>query len=118
MNAAEGQRKMNQADIQPSNRQHAVAQVVTDRASIHLQQLCKHFAHKLTVAFTPSEGLIECGAGSCRLAADERLLTLRVEAADAAGLAQLEDVVARHLERFAFRAPLAIEWRAAATAAE
>jgi len=43
-------------------------------------------------------------------------LTLRVGAEDAVQLAQLEDVVARHLERFAFRAPVAIEWRTAPAA--
>ena len=32
---------------------HSVARVETERASIYLQQLCKHFAHKLPVSFTP-----------------------------------------------------------------
>jgi len=37
-----------------------------------------------------------------------------VTAADAASLAKVEDVVERHLERFAFREPLTIEWSRAA----
>ena len=107
---------MEQASIQPSNMHQAEAQVATDRASIHLQQLCKHFAHKLQVQFTPNEGRIKFGAGTCRLTAGDHILTLRVGAEDAVQLAQLEDVVARHLERFAFRAPVAIEWRTAPAA--
>ena len=35
---------------------------------------------------------------------------MTVETADPEAMAQLQDVVARHLERFAFREELAIEW--------
>ena len=38
---------------------------------------------------------------------------MTVEASDPEALAQLQDVVARHLERFAFREELAIDWTAA-----
>jgi len=76
---------------------------MTERASICLQQLCKHFAHRLPVEFTPERGQITFSVGTCRLAADAVVLTLHAEAADDAQLAQLQDVVARHLLRFAFR---------------
>lgn len=36
---------------------------------------------------------------------------LLVPASDAAQLAQLQDVVARHLLCFAFREPVTVEWR-------
>ena len=55
-------------------------------------------------------GRIEFSAGPCELAADEGMLRLRVSASDAAALAQLEDVVARHLVRFAFRDELTVTW--------
>ncbi|NVO14867.1 MAG: DUF2218 domain-containing protein [Rhodoplanes sp.] len=89
----------------------STARLATDRASTYLQQLCKHFAHKLPVEVTPEAGRITFTIGVCRLAASDGLLTLRVEAEDAARLAELQDVVARHLLRFAFRDPPAIEWR-------
>ena len=41
------------------------------------------------------------------------MLTLTVETGDPEALAQLQDVVARHLVRFAFREELAVEWRPA-----
>jgi hypothetical protein len=91
----------------------SIARIDTDRASIYLQQLCKHFAHKIPVEFTPEKGAIKFSAGTCRLEAKESVLTMRAEAADGAGLAQLQDVVDRHLLRFAFRDPPKIAWQAA-----
>ena len=93
---------------------HSVARVETERASIYLQQLCKHFAHKRPVEFTPEQGRIALASGTCRLEAADGVLTIRAEAEDAGQLAQLQDVIARHLERFAFRSPVTLDWRAAA----
>lgn len=93
----------------------SVAEVKSERASIYLQQLCKHFAHKIPVEFTPESGRITFPeTGTCRLAAADGLLTLEAEAEDAARLARLQDVVDRHLVRFAFREPPVILWKAAA----
>ena len=86
------------------------ARIATPLASRYLQQLCKHFAHKLPVAFDPNQGRIGFAAGDCRLQASPDLLTLEVEAADIESLAQLEGVVARHLERFAFREGPSVAW--------
>lgn len=90
----------------------SIARLATDHASTYLQQLCKHFAHKLPVEVTPEAGRITFTIGTCRLTANGGLLTLRAEAEDAARLAELQDVVARHLLRFAFRDPPVIAWRA------
>ena len=86
------------------------AQVATPLASRYLQQLCKHFAHKLPVTFDPTQGRIEFSLGTCQLAATPDLLTMQAEAADETNLAQLEKVVASHLERFAFREELKVAW--------
>ncbi len=86
------------------------ANVHTAMASRYLQQLCKHFAHKLPVSHDALQGRIEFSIGTCTLAAAPDLLTLHAEAADDAALAQLEDVVARHLDRFAFRDKPEISW--------
>lgn len=89
------------------------AEIATANASRYLQQLCKHFAHKRPVTFTPQTGQITLSAGECRLDADDARLTLTLTAPDAEHLAQLQDVVARHLVRFAFREELTFDWRAA-----
>lgn len=90
---------------------HSTAQVESERASIYLQQLCKHFAHKMAVEFTPERGVIPFSVGTCRLEAAGNILTMRAEAEDAERLAQLQDIIARHLVRFAFRAPPEIVWQ-------
>jgi hypothetical protein len=94
----------------PSETARSVAAVQTVHASRYLQQLCKHFAHKLPVSFDPHAGQIEFSIGICRLAATDAALTLDLEAPDAGEMPQLQDVVVRHLVRFAFREELAIEW--------
>jgi hypothetical protein len=94
---------------------HSIARIATDRAGNYLQQLCKHFAHKRPVEYSPDKGEIRFEIGTCRLEAKEGILTLRAEAADGTGLAQLQEVVDRHLLRFAFREPPAIAWQAADT---
>jgi hypothetical protein len=92
---------------------HSVAEITTERASIYLQQLCKHFAHKLAVEFTPEQGTIPFSMGACRLQAVGDKLTMKAEAENAELLAQVEGVVERHLVRFAFRDPPEIVWRSA-----
>ena len=86
------------------------ARVATERASRYLQQLCKHFAHKLPTSHTPQEGRIEFGVGVCALQAEPETLILTADAPDAESLDRLEGVVARHLERFAFRDKPEIRW--------
>ncbi len=89
----------------------SVATIATANASRYLQQLCKHFQHKLPVTFDPQSGQIVYSSGECRLVAGEHVLMLLLVAADGGQLAQLKDVVARHLLRFAFREELRIVWR-------
>jgi hypothetical protein len=90
----------------------AAAEVRTPKASGYLQQLCKHFGHKLPVRFDDCAGRIEFPMGVCTLEAapDAGILTLRASAASPEDLARLEDVVARHLVRFAFREALEVAW--------
>jgi hypothetical protein len=84
--------------------------VNTPQAARYLTQLCKHFEHKLPVTHGDGKGRIPFSTGDCLLSAKEGVLTLTVNAPDEAGLAQLEDVVERHLVRFAFREDMALTW--------
>jgi hypothetical protein len=90
----------------------AVARVPTAHASRYLQQLCKHWAHKFPVEFTPLNGRIEMSAGVLVLDADPEALGLRLTA-EPADLERMEGVVAAHLQRFAFREELAFDWKPA-----
>lgn len=87
------------------------ARVPTSVPQRYLAQLCKHFQHKLPVVLEEGRGRIEFPLGRCELDATvAETLLLRVLAGDEAALAQLEDVVGRHLERFAFREKPEIRW--------
>jgi uncharacterized protein len=87
------------------------ARVATAMSRRYLAQLCKHFQHKLPASLTETYGRIEFPAGVCTLNADTDGLLLRVTASDEAALARLEEVITRHLGRFAFREMLEIHWR-------
>ena len=88
----------------------AEARVSTAVPRRYLSQLCKHFQHRLPVTLEEDRGRIEFEFGACTLRAEDGVLVLRVTAADEAALARLEDVVARHLVRFAFRDNPEIAW--------
>ncbi|WP_419757329.1 DUF2218 domain-containing protein [Acidisoma sp.] len=94
---------------------HSVSWWETGNAARYMAQLCKHFAHKLPVTLNERDGQIVFTAGVCDVAADETGLRLRASAEDEVGLQQVQSVVIRHLQRFAFRemneeAAAAIEW--------
>lgn len=89
----------------------AHTEIATAHASRYLQQLCKHFAHKLPVEFDPAQGSIAFGPNQCRLAADEARLRIELTVPDAEEMPRLQDAVVRHLVRFAFREELAVAWR-------
>jgi uncharacterized protein len=98
------------------------AVVPTTSASRYLQQLCKHWQHNLRVAFTPEHGTITFprdirGAdypadATATLDAVAEALAVRIDASSPEQRDQLKEVVARHVDRFAFReAPLPFDWR-------
>lgn len=90
----------------------STAVVATAHAGRYLSQLCKHFQHKRPVIFDQDSGYIGFTIGDCRLEAGQDMLGLAVSSPDADSLAALQDVVARHLVRFAFREPLQVVWQA------
>lgn len=91
--------------------QHASATATTDHASRYLQQLCKHWSHKAEAEFTAQAGTVTFEGGN-RLAMTARpdRLDLEVTVPQNGDLAHFQDVVARHLVRFAFREELEIRW--------
>jgi uncharacterized protein len=79
------------------------AVVPTASASRYLQQLCKHWSHKAPVTFDPLHGRIELGFGVTELEAGPEALTITITHAGEGDPAQAQMVVAKHLDRFAFR---------------
>jgi hypothetical protein len=87
------------------------AHVATSDAPRYLRMLCKHFRHKSPTVYDEHTGRIEFPAGVCELdSATAGTLKLRVVAGDPADLGHLEGVIARHLQRFAPKEPLDVQW--------
>lgn len=87
------------------------ARITTTRASTYLQQLCKHFGHKVEVQFDPQSGHIKFPIGHCELSATHDNLDMTVSAENQADLTKTSRVIASHLERFAFRENPEFEWQ-------
>lgn len=86
----------------------------TPNAARYLGQLCKHFAHKITVDYdgdaAPDHGTAHFPWGTCRMTATAEALTMDVTADSAEGLDRIRAVVDDHLGRFAWREKLALAW--------
>ncbi len=85
----------------------------TASGSKYLQQLCKHWSHKFEVEFSETRGQVRFPSAVAIMEASADALLVTIEADDPESVGQLKEVVARHLDRFAFReAPLPFEWSA------
>lgn len=91
----------------------SVARVPTASASRYLQQLAKHWSHKMEVSFTDEEGRIAFPGGSVlEMKADSDTLDVVLTVPDGDDVERMRGVVSSHLDRFAFReAPLTFDWR-------
>ncbi|MNT60197.1 hypothetical protein D3C72_1977600 [compost metagenome] len=91
-----------------------IAIVATENGLKYLQQLCKHWAHKLDVELGDRSGTVRFPDAVATMSADDTALTVAIEAGSAETLERMRGVVASHLDRFAFReAPLPFDWKAA-----
>lgn len=83
----------------------------TTSGSRYLQQLCKHWSHKFTVDFDATRGTIDLPFGKVTMAAEADALAVTLDPVEGADVERFQQVVAEHLDRFAFReAPLAFAW--------
>lgn len=94
----------------------SIATVTTENASRYLRQLCKHWSHRFAVEYDPEDlrqGFIDFGDGRRKvwLTAEGTLLTLTASDEQAEGLPELEVIVAKHIQRFAFKEELEFVWK-------
>ncbi len=84
----------------------------TQFASKYLQQLCKHFAHKVKVEYDSQQGDVNFPFGKACLFAQEGALIVHISAEDDDALAKARSVIDVHLKTFAFREDFdEMEWR-------
>jgi len=90
----------------------SAAHLETPNGPKYLVQLCKHFAHKITVSYTDTHGECQFACGTTSLAADARGLRMVVTSGDDEGLVQTQSIIESHLARFAFREAFdALDWQ-------
>lgn len=89
-----------------------VAHVPTAQGGRYLQQLCKHWSHKMAVEFTAETGKIAFPTGAVvTMTAHPADLEVEIALPPGGDADHMQKVVASHLDRFAFReAPLAFDW--------
>jgi len=75
----------------------------TAQASKYLQQLCKHFAHKVAVEYDQTAGWADLPVGRASLTASDTLLTVEIDLHDLEQKDQGHMIIDSHLEKFAFR---------------
>ncbi|QCB42254.1 DUF2218 domain-containing protein [Sphingomonas sp. PAMC26645] len=93
----------------------SVARVPTHSASKYLQQLAKHWSHKMEVTFSEEEGRIAFPNGAVlEMRADGETLDVALTVPEGDDVDRMREVVSSHLDRFAFReAPLTFDWATA-----
>ncbi|MFI6324867.1 DUF2218 domain-containing protein [Nonomuraea sp. NPDC050556] len=89
----------------------STAQVDTPRAERYIKQLVSHMGHKVSTKLDDDGlGTITLSYGECTLTPFPGHILLRATAEDLDKLADVQDVVARHLVRFASQEELTVTW--------
>jgi hypothetical protein len=85
----------------------------TDHARRYMQQLCKHFGHKVAVSVEDTIGSAALPPGPAWMLAEEGQLRVEITADTEAGLETARHIIDVHLKTFAFReAFTAMDWTA------
>ncbi|MFJ5552129.1 DUF2218 domain-containing protein [Streptomyces sp. NPDC093225] len=91
----------------------ATARVATTRSARYIKQLVSHMGHKVTTTLGhDGRGTITVASGTCTLMPTPDTLELTATAVDTEALGRVQDVITRHLVRFATQEELAVEWSA------
>jgi hypothetical protein len=90
----------------------ATAAVPTANAAKYMQQLCKHWSHKLEVDLSEQRGVVKFPTAVATFDAGADALQVTIEGEEGEAVERMKGVVASHLDRFAFReAPLPFDWK-------
>ncbi|MEW9530543.1 DUF2218 domain-containing protein [Microbispora sp. NPDC049125] len=93
----------------------STAFVPTDRSTRYIKQLVSHMGHKAAAEIAgDGRGTITLSRGACVLTPSGDHLEMIATAVDDEALATVQDVVTRHLLRFATQEELKVEWTAPA----
>ena len=92
----------------------STAKIKTAHAGKYLVQLAKHWSHRFPdLTWNETRADIPFPAGQCVVTSKENVLAISLTVPDEETASRLENVVAEHLKRFAFRESLEIVWQRA-----
>jgi hypothetical protein len=91
----------------------AAARVRTEMPGRYMRQMCSHFGHKVQASCEEDAGEVVFPFGTCRFRVLDGRLELAAEAASEAELLRVQEVIGKHLARFAWRETPSITWDAA-----
>jgi hypothetical protein len=92
----------------------STAKIETAHAGKYLVQLAKHWSHRFPdLTWNETRADIPFPAGQCVFTSKENVLAIALTVPDEETASRLENVVAEHLKRFAFRESLEIVWQRA-----
>lgn len=86
------------------------ATVDTSYGQEYLRKLCRHFAHKVPIILTKTQGRIEFPFGPCRIKVDARKMHLTIEINNDHQAEIAEKILEEHLLRMANLEQLEIKW--------
>jgi uncharacterized protein len=90
----------------------STAKIETVHAGKYLVQLAKHWSHRFPdLTWNETRAEIPFPTGQCVFTSRENVLSIALTVPDEETASRLENVVAEHLKRFAFRESLEIVWR-------
>ena len=90
----------------------AMASVPTANGGKYMQQLCKHWSHKLEVDLSEERGVVKFQTAVATFEPAADALRVTIEGEEGEAVERMKGVVASHLDRFAFReAPLPFDWK-------
>ena len=86
------------------------ADVVTANPARYAKQLVSHLSRRIEWSTEGGTSTAAIGTATGRIVVGDAVLTLIAEGPDEEGVARVEDVLGRHLERFGQRNELTVTW--------
>ncbi|MCG8492182.1 MAG: DUF2218 domain-containing protein [Sneathiellales bacterium] len=90
---------------------HSHVIIETEHASKYLNQLCKHFAHKVEVEYDDVKAHVSFIPGPCKMLSKDGLLIVEGQSELDQGLLIIQSIIDQHIKKFAWREELSLDWK-------
>ena len=86
--------------------------IKTEYARKYMQQMCKHFAHKVSVTYDEAKGHVDFPMGHSDMLVHSDHLQIDVTTEESAEARRtVETIIEKHLVKFAWREEISFEWQ-------